>query len=140
MPLPLFHCKYKDVPLSGQNQAVPRSKDSIMTGPMEAVLEEFRLMLLRGGQSSSSSPETKSDSASTASASSVRLPHLVYASSHEVYDWLSTADAPVDKDGKPLNARTATDERRRSAAAARTAGLRLLLRALVLLRSAVIDW
>ena len=74
-----------------------------MTGPMEAVLEEFRLMLLRG---QSSPPEQKTDPAasSSASASSVRLPHLVYASSHEVYDWLSTADAPVDKDGKPLNA------------------------------------
>ena len=93
----------KDVPLSGQNQAVPRSKDSIKTGPMEAVLEEFRLMLLRGGGPSSSSPEAKADSAATSAAAAVRLPHLVYASSHEVYDWLSTADAPVDKDGKPLN-------------------------------------
>ena len=53
----------KDMPLSGQNQAVPRSKDSIKTGPMEAVLEEFRLMLLRGGGPSSSSPEAKADSA-----------------------------------------------------------------------------
>lgn len=92
-----------DVPLSGQNQAVPRSKDSIKTGPMEAVLEEFRLMLLRGGGPSSSSPEAKADPAAASAAASVRLPHLVYASSHEVYDWLSTADAPVDRDGRPLN-------------------------------------
>eukprot|EP00578_Thalassiosira_sp_NH16_P019332 CAMPEP_0181102060 /NCGR_PEP_ID=MMETSP1071-20121207/14103_1 /TAXON_ID=35127 /ORGANISM="Thalassiosira sp., Strain NH16" /LENGTH=962 /DNA_ID=CAMNT_0023184987 /DNA_START=79 /DNA_END=2967 /DNA_ORIENTATION=- len=68
-----------DVPLSAQNQAIPRNKDSVKTGRMEGVLEEMRLMIERGAASSSDNAQ-------------VRLPQFVYASSHEVYDNISAAE------------------------------------------------
>lgn len=77
-----------DVPLSGQNQAIPRNKDSMKAGRMEGVLEEMRLMIERGAAAANDSD-----------ASSVRLPQFVYASSHEVYDVISAADA--DKSSEP---------------------------------------
>ena len=72
-----LHCS--DVPVSQQNQAVPRNKDSVKTGRMEGILEEFRLMLERAA-----SQDNEEDR-------KVHMPQFVYASSHEVYDRISTA-------------------------------------------------
>ncbi|KAL7540075.1 hypothetical protein ACHAXR_009836 [Thalassiosira sp. AJA248-18] len=71
---------HTDVPISAQNQAIPRNKDSVKTGRMEGLLEEMRLMLERASEEDGS--EVKA-----------QLPQLVYASSHEVYDRISTASA-----------------------------------------------
>ena len=78
LPSP-FAPALQDVPLSAQNQAIPRSKDSIKTGRMEGLLEEMRLLLQRAA------------AASPDGAAPPRLPQFVYASSHEVYDAM-TAD------------------------------------------------
>jgi len=72
---------FSDDPVSGQNQAIPRNKDSVKTGRMEGLLEEFRLMIERSAASDGSS------------STDVRVPHFVYASSHEVYDRFSATTA-----------------------------------------------
>jgi len=87
-----------DVPLSAQNQAIPRNKDSVKTGRMEGILEEFRLILERAAAASSDG--NGGDGA--------RLPQFVYASSHEVYDAISAADKveqpnpPPFREDKPI--------------------------------------
>ena len=70
------------MPLHAQNQAIPRNKDSIKTGRMEGLLEEMRLMIDRANSSSNGNNNN----------APVRLPQFVYASSHEVYDRISSAD------------------------------------------------
>lgn len=73
----LFFGGTTDVPVSAQNQAIPRNKDSVKTGRMEGLLEEMRLMIERANNSDGNE-------------NSVRLPQFVYASSHEVYDRIVT--------------------------------------------------
>lgn len=72
------------MPLHAQNQVLPRNKDSIKTGCLEGILEEFRLMIERAN--SNADGNNNNDSTTK-----VQLPHFVYASSHEVYDRISTA-------------------------------------------------
>jgi len=72
-----------DVPLSAQNQAIPRNKDSVKTGRMEGLLEEMRLMLERAATASNGGNNNSDE---------VQLPQFVYASSHEVYDRMVTAN------------------------------------------------
>eukprot|EP00579_Thalassiosira_antarctica_P000369 CAMPEP_0201868684 /NCGR_PEP_ID=MMETSP0902-20130614/2464_1 /ASSEMBLY_ACC=CAM_ASM_000551 /TAXON_ID=420261 /ORGANISM="Thalassiosira antarctica, Strain CCMP982" /LENGTH=970 /DNA_ID=CAMNT_0048394049 /DNA_START=71 /DNA_END=2983 /DNA_ORIENTATION=+ len=76
-----------DVPISAQNQAIPRNKDSVKTGRMEGLLEEMRLMLERAASSDGNEE--------------VHLPQFVYASSHDVYDALSTTSKSSPKQPNP---------------------------------------
>lgn len=67
-----------DVPQTNQwgKQAVPREKDSVKAGRMEGVLEELRLLVEKNANGGGEGG---------------KLPQFVYASSHEVYDNISTA-------------------------------------------------
>ncbi|KAL9186915.1 hypothetical protein ACHAXT_010635 [Thalassiosira profunda] len=66
-----------DVPKSEQNQAIPRRKDSVKAGRFEGLLEEFRLVLERAAEDGNGN---------------VRVPQLVYASTHDVYDQIPAAE------------------------------------------------
>ena len=74
-----------DDDINNQNQAIPRNRGSAKAGRMEAILEEMRLILERKAAAESSSDDVNG---------AARLPQLVYASSYEVYDFLSTATKP----------------------------------------------
>ena len=75
-----------DVPLHAQNQAVPRNKDSVKTGRMEGLLEEMRLMIERAAAAAANNNDGSGGGAA-------KLPHFVYASSHEVYDRITPSYA-----------------------------------------------
>ena len=83
---PLF-LQIKDVPINAQNQAIPRNKDSVKTGRMEGLLEEMRLMLERAAEDGNEED--------------VRLPQFIYASSHDVYDRISTAEDNTKQPNPP---------------------------------------
>ena len=70
------------MPLHAQNQAIPRNRDSVKTGRMEGLLEEMRLMIERASGGNGDGDVV------------VRLPQLVYASSHEVYDRIPPSASP----------------------------------------------
>ncbi len=93
--IPLFYVSL-DVPLHAQNQVIPRNKDSIKTGCMEGILEEFRLMIERANITNGSNNSGNADGTTT-NRKKVQLPHFVYASSHEVYDRISSAHASSKK-------------------------------------------
>ncbi len=79
-----------DVRVSAQNQAIPRNKDSVKTGRMEGLLDEMRLMIECANADSSYDCESSTNVRSEPRM--VQLPQFVYASTHEVYDRLSTAN------------------------------------------------
>ena len=80
-----------DDDINNQNQAIPRNRGSAKAGRMEAILEEMRLILERKAAAEASSDDVNSEGLENGAA---RLPQLVYASSYEVYDFLSTATKP----------------------------------------------
>jgi UDP-glucuronate 4-epimerase len=78
-----------DDDIKSQNQAIiPRNRDSIKAGRMEGILEEMRLVLERRATADADHSGDEEEKA----ASAYHLPQLVYASSYEVYDYLSTAE------------------------------------------------
>ena len=89
------HIPISDVPLHAQNQVIPRNKDSIKTGCMEGILEEFRLMIERANNDSINNNNNGDGTATNSN--KVQLPQFVYASSHEVYDRISTAQTQPKK-------------------------------------------
>lgn len=83
---------FLDVPLHAQNQAVPRNKDSVKTGRMEGLLEEMRLMIERAAAAANNNDGGGGGAA--------KLPHFVYASSHEVYDRITPSYANPNAENK----------------------------------------
>jgi len=83
-----------------QNMAIiPRNRDSIKAGRIEGILEEMRLVLERRGAAAAAAATTNDDGGSNNNDEEVKgfvasaayhLPQFVYASSYEVYDYLST--------------------------------------------------
>jgi len=93
------------VPLHAQNQAIPRNRDSVKTGRMEGLLEEMRLVIERAASGGSGDGRD---------GAAVRLPQLVYASSHEVYDRIpSSASPPPQTSSSSSSAGNNADKKRR---------------------------
>jgi hypothetical protein len=98
-----------DEDVNNQNQVVPRKRDSVKAGRMESILEELRLILERRAaeakaqaaaaemtvtaEGGASSDDSESEEQEVVTYEPVFLPQFVYASSYEVYDYLSTAAA-----------------------------------------------
>lgn len=87
-----------DEDITRQNQAIiPRSRDSVKAGRMEGILEELRLILERRVMASSAANDDIDNDEEEESAPAVyHLPQFVYASSYEVYDYLSTSEDSSD--------------------------------------------
>jgi len=64
---------------------------------MEGILEEFRLMIERANITNDSNNSNGNADGTTTNSNKVQLPHFVYASSHEVYDRISSAHASSKK-------------------------------------------
>lgn len=82
-----------------QNQAaIPRNRDSVKAGRMEGILEELRLILERreaeeAKEIDDNDKEEEEVEGNVVAAAAYHLPQFVYASSYEVYDYLSTSEA-----------------------------------------------
>eukprot|EP00984_Skeletonema_dohrnii_P033017 scaffold28345_cov129-Skeletonema_dohrnii-CCMP3373.AAC.1 len=97
-----------------KNQAiVPRNRDSVKAGRMEGILEELRLILERRAAAAAAVTDEKDNEeeenvSAAAATAAYRLPQFVYASSYEVYDYLSTSEdseqsnPPPFREDKPI--------------------------------------
>lgn len=79
-----------DDDVNHQNQIIPRNRDSIKAGRMEGILEEMRLDLER--RAAAATDDNNKEEEVKVAAAAYHLPQFVYASSYEVYDYLSTAE------------------------------------------------
>jgi len=76
-----------------KNQAIiPRNRDSVKAGRMEGILEELRLILERRAAAAAVTDEEDNEEEDNVTAAAYHLPQFVYASSYEVYDYLSTSE------------------------------------------------
>lgn len=95
-----------DDDITRQNQAIiPRNRDSVKAGRMEGILEELRLIMERKAVASAANDDIDNDEEEeeeTAATAVYHLPQFVYASSYEVYDYLSTSEDSSDKQPNPL--------------------------------------
>mmetsp|Transcript_11287 Transcript_11287/g.18659 ORF Transcript_11287/g.18659 Transcript_11287/m.18659 type:complete len:920 (-) Transcript_11287:39-2798(-) len=93
-----------DDDVNGQNQAIiPRNRDSVKAGRMEGILEELRLILERREAEAAKEAHDKDNEEEDEGkvAAAYRLPQFVYASSYEVYDYLSTSEDSEQQQHQP---------------------------------------